>query len=119
MFQRCLPLLLALALGTPAVAQDGGATDLDPRQLFDTEICQVDGLTPAQCECAWQFVQKKLSPRELRVAMLLTASGSENADLARKADKALAGSTVPDRRKDELQSEISALTVEAEDACNG
>lgn len=108
-------LLLGLAIATPAAAQQ--ADPLDPRRIFDSEICTIDGLTPAQCDCAWQFIQAKLKPRDLRIAMLLTAAGSESVDLAKKADKALDGSSVSDRRRDELQSEISGLTVEAEDRC--
>lgn len=107
-------LVLAVAVAGPARAQD----TLDPRRIFGSEICEVDGLTPAQCDCAWKFLQGRLKERELRVAMLLTAASSESsADLARKADQALDASNVSDRRRDELQSEISALTVEAEDAC--
>ena len=111
-------LLYVAAAAAPATAQQGGADPLDPRRIFDGEICQVDGLTAAECDCAWQFVQGKLNARDLRTAMLLTAAGSESSDLAKKADKALDGSSVSDRRRDELQSEISALTVEAEDRCS-
>lgn len=107
-------LLLVVAVAGPARAQD----TLDPRRIFGSEICDVDGLTPPQCDCAWKFLEGRLKERELRVAMLLTAATSESsADLARKADQALDASNVSDRRRDELQSEISALTVEAEDAC--
>jgi hypothetical protein len=117
-------LLAAAALGAtgvpalaPAFAQSAPA--LEPRALFDAEICQVDGLSPAQCNCAWQFVQAKLAASELRIAMLLTAANSENDALASQASKALAGLAVPARRQDELQSAVSALTVEAEDRCTG
>ena len=49
--------------------------------------------------------------------MLLTASGSEDAETARKADQALDKSNASDKRRDELSSETSALVIEAEDAC--
>lgn len=111
-------LMLTLAAGLPAAAQDASGDALAPRRIFETEICQVDGLTAAQCECAWQFLQGKLKAADLRVAMLLTAANSETSQLARRANEALADSKLGDRQRDDLQASTSALTVEAEDRCS-
>jgi hypothetical protein len=111
-------LLLAVAAGLPAAAQEPSGDALAPRRIFAAEICQVDGLTPAQCDCAWQFLEGKLKPPDLRVAMLLTAANSDNSQLARRATEALAGSQLGERQRDDLQSATSALTVEAEDRCS-
>ncbi|MBL8199531.1 MAG: hypothetical protein JNK40_01040 [Chromatiales bacterium] len=116
---RLIPALLSgLALTltggiTAAQESDAGA----PRATFDAEICKVDGLTAAQCDCAWKFLSGKLSPGDLKLAMLLTASSSDDAETARKADKALDKSNASDKRRDALASETSALVIEAEDAC--
>jgi len=88
-----------------------------PRSTFDAEICKVDGLTSAQCDCAWKFVSGKLSAGDLKLAMLLTASNSDNAATAKSADEALEKSKPSEKRQDSLSSEISALIIEAEDAC--
>ena len=109
-------LALVLAGGYAAAqeaADEGGA----PRATFDSEICKVDGLTAAQCDCAWKFLTGKLSPGDLKLAMLLMASSSDDAEVAKKADAALDKSNASDKRRDALASETSALVIEAEDAC--
>jgi hypothetical protein len=63
-------------------------------------------------------VQARLAPADLRLAMLLTATASENGQLARRANDALAGAKLPQRRRDDLQASVSGLTVEAEDRCS-
>ena len=104
-----------------AAAQEPAAADATgagaPRATFDAEICKVDGLTPVQCDCAWKFLSGKLSPGDLKLAMLLTASGSDNPETARKADQALDKSNASEKRQDALASETGALIIEAEDSC--
>jgi len=116
---RSIPALLAgLALtlvGGIAAAQDADGSA--SRATFDAEICKVDGLTAAQCDCAWRFLSDKLSPSDLKLAMLLIASSSDDAEAAKKADQALDKSNASDKRRDALSSETSALVIEAEDAC--
>lgn len=116
-----LTLSLALLFNAGLAAAQDAATDAAeggaPRATFDAEICKVDGLTPAQCECAWKFVSGKLSASDLKLAMLLTASASDNPDTAKKADAALDKSKPSEKRQDSVSSEISALVIEAEDAC--
>ncbi len=112
-----LTLGVALALaGTLACAEDA-AEGSGARGTFDTEICKVDGLTPAQCDCAWTFLSGKLSDSDIKLAMLLTASNSDDAEVAKKADQALDKNKASDKRQDALSSETSALVIEAEDAC--
>ena len=106
-------LASGLATADEPDAADGGA----PRVTFDAEICKVDGLTPAQCDCAWKFVSGKLSASDLKLAMLLTASSSDDAETAKKADAALDKSKPSEKRQDAISSEIGALVIEAEDAC--
>jgi hypothetical protein len=118
MLRWSVPVLTLLAVALPAGAQDAAGDPLAPRRIFDAEICEVDGLTPAQCDCAWQLVQARLKPPDLRLAMLLTATASENGQLARRATDALAAARLPQRRRDDLQASVSALTVEAEDRCS-
>ncbi len=116
---RCMTtiaLTVALALGGGAAIAQEPAADAS-RATFDAEICKIDGLTPAQCDCAWTFLSGKLSASDLRLAMLLTASSSENSETAKKADQALDKSNASDKRRDELSSEASALVIEAEDDC--
>lgn len=116
---RCMTtfaLMTVFALGGGAVIAQENAAD-SPRGTFDAEICKVDGLTPAECDCAWTFLSGKLSASDLKLAMLLTASNSENAETAKKADQALDKSKASDKRRDALSSETSALVIEAEDAC--
>jgi len=112
-----LSLVLMLTTG-PALAQDSDAGDVgSSRATFDAEICKVDGLTPPQCDCAWKFVSGKLSASDLKLAMLLTASSSDDAETAKKADAVLDKSKPSEKRQDAISSEISALVIEAEDAC--
>ena len=110
-----LAATLAANLGAADEPDDAGASG--PRATFDAEICKVDGLTPAQCDCAWKFVSGKLSASDLKLAMLLTASSSDDAETAKKADAALDKSKPSEKRQDALSSEISALVIESEDAC--
>jgi len=107
---------LALLLAGPLPAQDAGDAG-NERNIFDAEVCKVDGLTPAQCDCAWKFVTGKMSGQDLRLGMLLTASGSENAETAKKADAQLDKMKISEKRQDAVSSEISALIIEAQDAC--
>lgn len=109
-------LTFVLALGGAAAIAEEAATDAS-RATFDAEICKIDGLTPAQCDCAWTFVSGKLSASDLKLAMLLTGSSSENPETAKKADQALDKSNASDKRRDALSSEASALVIEAEDSC--
>lgn len=106
-------LALAGALAYAEDAAEGGAA----RATFNTEICKVDGLTPAQCDCAWKFISVKLSDSDIKLAMLLIASSSEDPEVSKKADEALDKSSASDKRRDALASETSALVIEAEDAC--
>jgi hypothetical protein len=106
--------VFALAHGA-AIAQQPAADS--PRATFDAEICKIDGLTPVECDCAWTFISGKLSANDLKLAMQLTASNSENPETAKKADQALDKSNASDKRRDALSSEASALVIEAEDAC--
>jgi hypothetical protein len=109
---------LALTLsGGIVAAQDADGEGGAARATFDAEICKVDGLTAAQCDCAWKFMSEKLSASDLKLAMLLIASSSEDAETAKKADQALDKSNASDKRRDALASETSALVIEAEDAC--
>ena len=120
--KSALTLSLALALAATlapglASAQDSDSEGGASRATFDAEICKVDGLTTAQCDCAWKFVSGKLSASDLKLAMLLTASSSDDAEVAKKADAALDKSKPSEKRQDAVSSEISALVIEAEDAC--
>ena len=116
-----LSLVLLLTTGLASAqdsAQDSDAVDGGAsRATFDAEICKVDGLTPPQCDCAWKFVSGKLSASDLKLAMLLTASSSDDPETAKKADAVLDKSKPSEKRQDALSSEISALVIEAEDAC--
>ena len=113
---KSLAPILALALGASAAIAQQPAAD-SPRATFDAEICKIDGLTAAECDCAWTFLSGKLSAADLKLAMLLTASNSEDPERAKKADQALDKSNSSDKRRDALSSEASALVIEAEDAC--
>lgn len=115
---RLTACAIALACALGAVSATAQQPVADPsRATFDAEICAVDGLTAAQCDCAWTFISGKLSAGDLKLAMLLTASNSENAETAKKADQALDKSNASDKRRDTLSSETSALVIDAEDAC--
>ena len=118
MLRWSTPVVVLMAVAWPAMAQESANDPLAPRRIFDAEICQVDGLTSAQCDCAWALVQARIAPADLRLAMLLTATASENGQLARRATEALAAAGLPQRRRDDLQATVSALTVEAEDRCS-
>ena len=52
-------LALTLVAGI-ASAQEPDAEGGAARATFDAEICKVDGLTAAQCDCAWKFLSGKL-----------------------------------------------------------
>ncbi len=95
----------------PAVAQDA------QRAILDAEVCTVDGLTPAQCDCVWKYLTEKLSAQDLRLGLLLLASGSTNPATVKDADQQLDKSRASDRKQDSVSSEMSALIIEAEDAC--
>jgi hypothetical protein len=114
---KTLALTVVLATGGGAAIAQEPAVD-SPRATFDAEICKVDGLTPGECDCAWKFLSDKLSASDLKLAMLLTASNSEDTETAKKADQALDKSNASDKRRDALSSETSALVIEAEDACS-
>ena len=105
----------------PVTAQESGADAAaaggNPRATFDAEICTVDGLTPSRCECAWKLISARLSPADLKLALLLTASNSENPETAKRADEALNKSNASDKRQDALSSEMSSLVIDVEDAC--
>lgn len=107
---------LTLLLAGPVSAQEATESG-NERAIFDAEVCKIDGLTPAQCECAWKFITGKMTGQDLRLGMLLTASGSENAETAKKADAQLDKMKVSEKRQDAISSEISALIIEAQDAC--
>lgn len=118
-----LTLLTSLALRSvlaqevpPPGPDDGSAADTT-RVTFDTEICKVDGLKPAQCNCVWNFLSRKLSAADLRLALLLIASNSDDKAVAKKADELLDKSNASDKRRDSLSSEAAALVIEGEDAC--
>lgn len=107
---------LALLAAGPALAQDAAEAN-NERAIFNAEVCQVDALTAAQCECAWKFVTGKMSGQDLRLGMILTATGSENEETAKKADAQLDKMKISEKRQDAISSEISALIIEAQDAC--
>lgn len=108
---------LVLLVGGAAHAQSADEGADTSRQTFDTEVCALDELDQAQCQCAWEFLQKKFSARDLRVAMLLVASNSRDQAVGQKAYTALERAKVSDRKRDELSAEIAGLIVEAEDTC--
>jgi len=116
---RCMTaiaLSVVISLGGSAAIAQSAASD-SSRATFDAEICKIDGLTPAQCDCTWKFLSGKLSASDLKLAMLLTASGSDDPETAKKADQALDKNNASDKRRDALSSEASALVIEGEDAC--
>src|SRR5690606_27001609 len=106
--------LLVLLAAAPGFSQDA-APDAQ-RQTFNQEICQADGLDAAECDCAWTYVSGKMAARDLRLAMLLLASNSNDAATARRADEQLDKSNTTDRRRDNLAQEIGALIIEAQDS---
>lgn len=114
-----LAAILVASLLILGPAGDAGAQDkTDPsRQTFDLEVCAVDGLTPAQCDCAWAFINEKMPARDVRLGMLLMASNSSDRDRARAADAQLDKSSTSDRKRDTVAQEIGALIIDAQDAC--
>lgn len=113
-----LMLVGALALMATLVPAQAQQSVVDsPRATFDAEICKIDGLAAAECDCAWTYVSGKLSGADLKLALLLTASNSEDPETARKADIALDKSNASDKRRDTLASDFSAMVIDAEDAC--
>jgi hypothetical protein len=113
-------ILVALALASlgtgPVLAQEVSG-DAAQRQVFDVEICKVDGLDARQCQCVWDYLQDKLKPADLKLGLLLVASNSEDSATVKKADEQLDKSNASDKRRDEISSEMSALIIDAEDAC--
>jgi hypothetical protein len=111
-----LALVLASFGNGPALAQDASG-DAGQRAVFDAEICKVDGLNPGQCQCVWDYLQGKLKPADFKLGLLLVASNSDDSATVKKADEQLDKSNASDKRRDEISSEMSALIIDAEDAC--
>lgn len=115
---RRFPVTVATGLLLGLAALSASAQDADPqRAILNAEICTVDGLTATQCDCVWKFLADKLSPADLRLGLLLLASNSDDPATAKNADQQLDKMRASDRKKDALSSEMSALVIEAEDAC--
>ena len=111
-----LALVLASFGSGPALAQDASG-DAAQRAVFDAEICKVDGLDAGQCQCVWDYLQGKLKPADFKLGLLLVASNSDDSATVKKADEQLDKSNASDKRRDEISSEMSALIIDAEDAC--
>lgn len=113
-----IALVLALASfgNGPVLAQDASG-DAAQRAVFDAEICKVDGLDAGQCQCVWDYLQGKLKPADFKLGLLLVASNSDDSATVKKADEQLDKSNASDKRRDEISSEMSALIIDAEDAC--
>jgi hypothetical protein len=109
-------LTLAAFAAGPVLAQEVSAED-SQRTVFDTEICKVDGLDARQCQCVWDYLQGKLKPADFKLGLLLVASNSDDSATVKKADEQLDKSNASDKRRDEISSEMSALIIDAEDAC--
>ncbi|MCL4778553.1 MAG: hypothetical protein KJ049_00055 [Gammaproteobacteria bacterium] len=109
-------LALALLGTAPVLAQETSA-ETAQRAVFDAEICKVDGLDARQCQCVWDYLQDKLKPADFRLGLLLIASNSDDSATVKKADEQLDKSNASDKRRDEISSEMSALIIDAEDAC--
>jgi hypothetical protein len=107
---------LALLGSGPVLAQDASG-DAAQRAVFDAEICKVDGLDAGQCQCVWDYLQGKLKPADFKLGLLLVASNSDDSATVKKADEQLDKSNASDKRRDEISSEMSALIIDAEDAC--
>jgi hypothetical protein len=112
-----LAAIAATVAASAALAADEPVAASSDRATFDAEICKPDGLTAAQCDCAWTWLQGKMSTGDLKLAMLLVASNSENEDTVRKADDILNKHGSSDRRRDKVSSDFSSLVIDAEDAC--
>ncbi|MCL4791033.1 MAG: hypothetical protein KJ040_03170 [Gammaproteobacteria bacterium] len=108
--------LLALSGAGPVLAQDM-SSDAGQRAIFDAEVCKVDGLDERQCQCVWDYMKGKLKPADFKLGLLLVASNSDDSATVKKADEQLDKSNASDKRRDELSSEMSALIIDAEDAC--
>lgn len=117
MFTVFARLRLVTAMAGLLCAPFALAQDLGQRQIFDREVCTQDGLSPAECECAWTFLNGKMSGRDLRIGLLLLASDSEDQDVGRAADQQLDKLNPSDRKRDTISQEIGALVIEAQDAC--
>jgi hypothetical protein len=112
-----LAALASALLGAgPVLAEDAGG-DAAQRAVFDAEICKVDGLDAGQCQCVWNYLQGKLKPADFKLGLLLVASNSDDSATVKKADEQLDKSNASDKRRDEISSEMSALIIDAEDAC--
>jgi hypothetical protein len=109
-------LALALLGTAPVLAQETSA-ETAQRAVFDAEICKVDGLDARQCQCVWDYLQGKLKPADFKLGLLLVASNSDDSATVKKADEQLDKSNASDKRRDEISSEMSALIIDAEDAC--
>lgn len=110
----------SLALtGAQAQTKPGSSSSLvdSPRAIFDSQVCKIDGLTAAECDCAWTYLSGKLSAGDLKLALLLTASNSDDPATAKQADAALDKSNASDKRRDSLLSDFSGMVIDAEDAC--
>ncbi|MEZ5562870.1 MAG: hypothetical protein R3F27_07960 [Gammaproteobacteria bacterium] len=108
--------LLALSGAGPALAQDV-SSEAGQRAIFDAEVCKVDGLDDRQCQCVWDYMKGKLKPADFKLGLLLVASNSDDSATVKKADEQLDKSNASDKRRDEISSEMSALIIDAEDAC--
>lgn len=109
-------LTLAAFAAGPVLAQEVSAESAQ-RAVFDAEICKVDGLNAGQCQCVWDYLQGKLKPADFKLGLLLVASNSDDSATVKKADEQLDKSNASDKRRDEISSEMSALIIDAEDAC--
>lgn len=118
--RRTVVLYAVLALASfgagPVLAQDMKG-DAGQRQVFDAEICKVDGLDERQCQCVWDYLKGKLSAGDFKLGLLLVASNSDDSATVKKADEQLDKNNASDKRRDEISSEMSALIIDAEDAC--
>ena len=108
--------LLALSGAGPALGQDV-SSEAGQRAIFDAEVCKVDGLDDRQCQCVWDYMKGKLKPADFKLGLLLVASNSDDSATVKKADEQLDKSNASDKRRDEISSEMSALIIDAEDAC--
>lgn len=87
------------------------------RQGFNRDVCEADGLSAEVCDCAWTYVNGKMSGRDLRIGLLLLASDSADEAVGRAADQQLGKLNPSDRKRDQVSQEIGALVIEAQDAC--
>jgi hypothetical protein len=112
-----LAVLTVASFGAgPLLAQDASG-EAAQRTIFDAEICKVDGLDARQCQCVWDYLKGKLKPADFKLGLLLVASNSDDSATVKKADEQLDKSNASDKRRDQISSEMSALIIDAEDAC--